>query len=158
MAKKYYAAYGSNLNIRQMMFRCPDARIIGTAELKNYRLLFKGSKTGAYLTVEKFDGGTVPLGIWEVSERDERNLDRYEGYPDFYYKTDIPLRVRGWNSGKTRLLTVFIYIMHEDRPLGISSERYLDTCFEGYMEFGFDCGFLYDADEISVKGAMGYED
>ena len=32
--KKFYLAYGSNLNVEQMQFRCPDARIVGTAEIK----------------------------------------------------------------------------------------------------------------------------
>ena len=45
--KKFYLAYGSNLNVEQMQFRCPDARIVGTAEIPNYQLLFKGSKTGS---------------------------------------------------------------------------------------------------------------
>ena len=48
--KKFYLAYGSNLNVKQMQFRCPDARIVGTAEIPNYQLLFKGSKTGSLLT------------------------------------------------------------------------------------------------------------
>ena len=50
MEKRYYIAYGSNLNVRQMRMRCPSARIIGTSVLKDYELLFKGSKTGSYLT------------------------------------------------------------------------------------------------------------
>ena len=45
--KRYYIAYGSNLNVQQMRWRCPGARIIGTSELQDYRLLFKGSKTGS---------------------------------------------------------------------------------------------------------------
>ena len=45
--KRYYIAYGSNLNVQQMRWRCPGARIIGTSELQDYRLLFKGSKTRA---------------------------------------------------------------------------------------------------------------
>ena len=49
MEKRYYIAYGSNLNVRQMRMRCPSARIIGTSVLKDYELLFKGSKTGSYL-------------------------------------------------------------------------------------------------------------
>ena len=49
--KRYYIAYGSNLNVQQMRWRCPGARIIGTSELQDYRLLVKGSKTGSYLTV-----------------------------------------------------------------------------------------------------------
>ena len=56
MEKRYYIAYGSNLNVRQMRMRCPSARIIGTSVLKDYELLFKGSKTGSYLTVEKKSG------------------------------------------------------------------------------------------------------
>ena len=49
--KKYYLAYGSNLNIRQMALRCPTAKPVGTAVIKDYELLFKGSKTGAYLKI-----------------------------------------------------------------------------------------------------------
>ena len=34
MKKRYYLAYGSNLNVHQMMYRCPTARIIGTAVIE----------------------------------------------------------------------------------------------------------------------------
>ena len=51
--KKYYLAYGSNLNVHQMKYRCPTARIVGTAVIRDYELLYKGSKTGSYLTIEK---------------------------------------------------------------------------------------------------------
>ena len=84
--KRYYIAYGSNLNIRQMRIRCPHARVIGTAVINDYELLLKGSRTGAYLTIEPKEGGEVPVAVWEVTESDETALDRYEGYPVFYYK------------------------------------------------------------------------
>ena len=61
MEKRYYIAYGSNLNVRQMRMRCPSARIIGTSVLKDYELLFKGSKTGSYLTVERSLAARFPL-------------------------------------------------------------------------------------------------
>ena len=70
MEKRYYIAYGSNLNIRQMRMRCPSARIIGTSEIPDYELLFKGSKTGSYLTIEPKDGSTVPVAAWEVTAED----------------------------------------------------------------------------------------
>lgn len=63
MEKRYYIAYGSNLNIAQMRVRCPQARIIGTSEIKDYELLFKGSQTGSYLTIEKKAGGSVPVAV-----------------------------------------------------------------------------------------------
>lgn len=79
MEKRYYIAYGSNLNIRQMKMRCPSARIIGTAEIPDYELLFKGSRTGSYLTVEPKTGENVPVAVWETTEEDEAALDHYEG-------------------------------------------------------------------------------
>lgn len=138
MEKRYYLAYGSNLDVRQMRYRCPDARVVGTAEIKDYRLLFKGSKTGAYLTIEKMVGETVPVGVWEVSTEDEKHLDRYEGYPTFYYKQELQLPITGIVSGKVRLRKAFVYIMHEERPFGIPSASYLHTCNRGYCDFGFD--------------------
>lgn len=80
MEKRYYVAYGSNLNVRQMLMRCPTARMIGTSVIQNYRLLFKGSKTGSYLTIEPATGSEVPVGVWEVSKADELALDHYEGF------------------------------------------------------------------------------
>ena len=114
MEKRYYLAYGSNLNVRQMKLRCPTARIVGTATIENYRLMFKGSKTGSYLTIEQEEGCSVPVGVWEVTEQDELRLDHYEGYPTFYYKTEMELPITGIRSGKVRQRKAFVYIMHEE--------------------------------------------
>ena len=154
MQKRYYIAYGSNLNIAQMRFRCPDARIIGTAFLNGWELLFKGSKTGAYLTIEKKKGSTVPVAVWEVSEADEERLDRYEGFPAFYYKKEMDLTFEGIRTGKQRKRPVFVYIMHEDRPIGEPSGDYLLTCVTGYKNFGFDLGVLVDAYEKCKEAAQ----
>jgi hypothetical protein len=151
MEKRYYIAYGSNLNIRQMKMRCPSARIIGTSEIPNYELLFKGSKTGSYLTIEPKEGSTVPVAAWEVTDLDEAALDRYEGFPTFYYKAEMVLPIKGIKTGKVRERPVFVYIMHEDRPLGMPSGFYVATCLEGYDNFGFDERFIYDAIEISRR-------
>ena len=126
--KRYYIAYGSNLNVRQMRMRCPHATILGTANLKGWELLFKGSKTGSYLTAT-----------------DEAALDRYEGFPNFYYKRDIRLQYKGIRTGKRRTVTAFAYIMHEDRPIGVPSNFYMRTCLEGYNTFCFNKNILIDA-------------
>ncbi len=153
MEKRYYIAYGSNLNIGQMQWRCPDARIIGTAEMKDWRLKFKGSKTGSYLTVEKENGSSVPVAVWEVSKEDEMKLDRYEGFPTFYYKKELTLPIKGIRTGKVRTRKVFVYIMHEDRPIGVPSAVYMQVCAEGYKDFGFDLGILADAYRSSKEAA-----
>ena len=138
--KKYYIAYGSNLNVPQMSYRCPDAKVIGTGEMEGWQLLFKGSKTGAYLTIETAKDGRVPIAVWEVSAADEEALDYYEGYPNFYYKTEREIKTE-----KTRKRDAFVYIMREDALAGTPSRLYVRTCLEGYQSFGFDEEFLKDA-------------
>ena len=151
MSKRYYIAYGSNLNIPQMRMRCPGARIIGTSVIEDYQLLFKGSKTGSYLTIESMEGAEVPVVIWEVTETDEKALDRYEGYPNFYYKKEMTLDIKGIRTGKVRRRDAFAYIMHEERELGIPSWYYVNTCLDGYRAFGFDEKYLFDAIRISRR-------
>ena len=144
---KYYIAYGSNLNVGQMEHRCPDAKIVGTTMLTDWQLLFKGSKTGAYLTIERKAGSKVPVAVWGVSDLDEKRLDRYEGYPTFYYKQNVLLNINGV------LRDAFVYVMHEDRKIGVPSDYYVDTCLEGYRDFGFNEIYLKKALKIS-----GYEE
>ena len=148
--KYFYLAYGSNLNVRQMKLRCPTARVVGTAEIKDYELLFKGSQTGSYLTIELKKGGIVPVAVWEVQEQDVRLLDRYEGWPRFYYKKDMEIRYKGIRTGRHRTVTAFVYIMHEDREIGIPSNRYISTCIEGYNDFEFNLNILFDAVDRSI--------
>ena len=140
---KYYVAYGSNLNKRQMMMRCPGAKPIGKGFIKGYELLFKGSKTGAYLTIEKKRGGRVPIAIWKVTKEDELSLDRYEGYPNFYYKADLKIKL------DEKEIDAFVYIMHEYRQLGVPSDYYVETCLEGYLDFEFNPLYLTKAINIS---------
>ena len=136
--KRYYLAYGSNLNVKQMVLRCPDAKPLGTGEIAGYRLLFKGSKSGAYLTIEPQEGAKVPVAVWEVSEADEKKLDRYEGFPAFYYKKELRFQYKDIRTGGRRTVNAFAYIMYENRPIGIPSDFYMRTCLEGYDAFFFD--------------------
>jgi hypothetical protein len=134
-----------------MQMRCPYAKVVGTATLEGWELLFKGSKTGSYLTIEECEGGTVPVVVWEVAESDEVALDRYEGFPVFYYKKELRLRCRGIRSGRSRAVTAFVYIMDETRPLGRPTDYYLRVCREGYEQFGFDTAILMQAVERSTQ-------
>ena len=78
-----YIAYGSNMVAEQMAHRCPGAKLIGTGYLPNHRLEFY-----LHATVERTRAhdAQVPVAVWEISEEDERSLDRYEGFPTYYTK------------------------------------------------------------------------
>lgn len=156
--RKLYLAYGSNLSLEQMGYRTRHAIPVGTATLDGYRLLFRGSKSGSYLTVEPCEGRSVPLVVWSVDEADEKALDRYEGFPSFYYKKEIQVELRSLING-TSLGPVpsFIYIMHEKRPLDTPSLNYLTVCLEGYARFGFDPEIMRQAliDSVGSRRAKG---
>ena len=103
-----YIAYGSNMVKEQMAHRCPGAKLIGTGYLPNHRLEFY-----LHATVERTrtHGANVPVAVWEISKEDERNLDRYEGFPSYYTKhrrrvvMDDGSEIRG-----------MVYIMNVIRP------------------------------------------
>ena len=56
------------------------------------------------------------------------------------------------DSGKSRPVEAFVYIMHEERRLGRPAESYVARCMEGYKAFGFDTAFLDEAYEFSCRG------
>ena len=129
--KKMYIAYGSNMDEGQMAHRCPTARLLGQTEVEGYRLLFKGSLTGAYATIEPQEGGRVPALVWEIGEADEASLDRYEGFPSFYYKKDLTVSLGGQE------VTAMVYIMDERRQKGEPSGAYYGVLERAYEKFGF---------------------
>lgn len=143
---KIYIAYGSNMDTAQMEFRCPDAKIIGTGKISGWRLMFKGSKTGNYATIERDENFSVPILLWNISEHDEKNLDRYEGFPKFYYKREIEVALDDGQS-----VTGMAYVMHEERRLGAPSESYFDKLAAAYEKFGFDLKILKGAFDYSAK-------
>lgn len=148
MNKRLYVAYGSNLNLRQMKLRCPTAKVYGKGILKDYRLLFKGSLGNAYLTVESKIGEEVPVVIWEIEPEDELSLDRYEGYPGFYYKKDLEVVLETGD-----VVTAMVYIMTGSRThLNLPSKYYLEVVKEGYESFGFDTKIIDEALKMS-KGS-----
>lgn len=151
---RYYIAYGSNLNVRQMRARCPGARITGISAIEGYELLFKGNKLGAYLTIEPKAGASVPVAVWEVSEKNELALDHYEGFPKLYYKTDMVLPVRFLRTGAVRRCRGFVYIMYEKRSLGLPRASYMADCRAGYHDVGFDEAFLAQALQRSLSGRL----
>lgn len=137
--KRYYIAYGSNLSEKQMAYRCPTAKVVGTSILKDWRLLFDGPAS-----IEECEGYEVPVLIWEIQPRDEMSLDRYEGYPSYYRKEMLDVEVNG------EILNAMVYIMNtngESKP----SDMYYNVLKQGYERFGFNKRILEKALEESKE-------
>ncbi len=128
-----------------MKVRTPDAVIVGTGILKNWRLLFR-----TYATIEKCKGYSVPVLVWKISERDEKSLDRYEGYPKFYGKQNLEIAVTSLDGNDLGVLTAMVYIMTDKASdarsvHSVPSKHYYSVLREGYKAFGFDDKILIEA-------------
>lgn len=135
---KYYIAYGSNLNKDQMKYRCPDAKLVGTGSIPDYQLLFRGGEH-AVATIEPRKGESVQFGLWEISERDEMSLDRYEGFPRLYYKQSFMINVNGKEA------EAMAYIMDPSYVIGCPSKTYYETIAQGYEDCHLDIDKLEQA-------------
>ncbi len=137
--KQLYIAYGSNINLEQMKYRCPHSRVVGTSEIKDYELEFRG-----VATIVPNKGATVPVLIWELDERDLPVLNRYEGWPRLYRQETMSFEL----NGKEVLGMAYLMNYGELSP---PSQHYYNTIFQGYRENGLDEKYLQAALENSQQ-------
>ena len=140
----FYISYGSNMNIEQMAWRCPNTEIYGIGKLYGWKLVFN-YHADIIKTGKKSD--TVPVVVWKLDDKNDlANLDRYEGYPSYYVKKRINVIME--NGEK---LKAMVYTMANDRK-GIfpPSQTYLDCIREGYEANNIDITPLYEAVHESI--------
>lgn len=151
-----YFAYGSNLDQGAMKFRCPDAVPAGPAELKNWRLTFRG-----VADIEPAQGRVVRGALWWVSKKDIKALDGYEGAPNFYEQRILEIVLA---DGTLR--EAMTYVMVDRRAygeVGLPSPHYYETIARGYRDFGLKMGTLRKAlretqDEHREQGIISYRE
>jgi gamma-glutamylcyclotransferase (GGCT)/AIG2-like uncharacterized protein YtfP len=82
-----YAAYGSNLDPRQMAHRCPHSPLRGTGWLTGWRITFGGEGwDGALPTLVEDPGSQIFVALYDVTEGDEASLDSWEGADHGLYR------------------------------------------------------------------------
>jgi gamma-glutamylcyclotransferase (GGCT)/AIG2-like uncharacterized protein YtfP len=148
-------AYGSNLNMRQMEYRCPDAVPIGPAILIGYELSFRGNRRGVGVaTVDPRPGYQVPGGLWKITDKCLVELDRYEGYPHLYDREEV----EGVTSAGQRV-TAFTYRMTPGHVIVPPSRYYYDVIREGYSDFTLEEDplliALYESKQSLIKFRRG---
>ena len=136
---KLYVAYGSNLNLKLMMDRCKSAKVLGIGLIKDYRLTFR-----KFLDIEKCDGYTVPVGVFEIFEQDEIELDIYEEYPVLYRKEEVEVQMQD------KVVTAMAYIMNDTKYI-MPTQIYLDKIIQGYKDFNFDIKYVDEALNYTKK-------
>ncbi len=138
--KRLYIAYGSNINLEQMAYRCPNSKIVSKEMLKGYELEFRG-----VATIVPNDKSEVPILIWEIDGRDEHSLDRYEGFPNLYRKELFEIEVDGEKK------ECMAYLMKKGQ-ISPPTSYYYNVINQGYEANGMDTSYLRAALEKSVYG------
>jgi len=128
-----YFAYGSNMNHSQMLSRCPDSKFLQSAYIEEYALVYDGySKTrnGPVANIVEELDSKVWGGLFEISDKDLRSLDRCEGYPRVYQRETLV--IMGRDGKEYRAITY----LRKDKLAGKPSESYRKVILQGAK----DCG------------------
>lgn len=124
--RHFYFAYGSNLCVRQMAQRCPDACDPRRARLADHDWLINERGVA---TVEPFAGSEVHGVVWQVSDRDLATLDSAEGVPVRYRRDELTVMTDNGPS------PAWVYIDHRVEA-GPPRPGYLERILDGAHHHG----------------------
>jgi hypothetical protein len=143
----FYVAYGSNMNLEQMNYRCPHSKVVGNGKLIGWKLVFNYH---ADVIRTKSISDEVPVVIWDIHKNDWDMLDMYEGYPSYYVKRNVEVVTEN-----NEIVNAVVYVMADDKK-GIfpPANGYFKGIEDGYISNGIDTKCLYDALKRSQKEMM----
>lgn len=121
-----YVAYGSNLNVQQMSYRCPGATIAFTGYLNKLEITLQGKPHRILCDRQRQKGSRVPVAVWNIDNKNEKALDLYEGYPRFYRKKNVFVQLKNGTRKKA-----MIYLLPDSATVGKPSNRYVETVLQG---------------------------
>ncbi len=133
VAVPLYAAYGSNMDPAQMKERAPHSPMAGTGWLMGWRLTFGGEDfgwEGALSTVVEDPDSQVFVVLYDVSELDAAQLDRWEGGELGLHKK---LRLRVHTLEGDVLAWIYVLDAYEG---GEPSARYLGVIADAAEQAG----------------------
>lgn len=132
-----YAAYGSNMCIKQMAYRLHDPIPVGTGIIEGWKLVFRG-----HADIVRDASSCVPTVVWEIPDDDIDMLDTYEEYPTF---REVKLVDVVLDDG--RAIWPFTYVENQrySNVFHEPDEQYLKTMLRGYEEHHIDTSYLYKA-------------
>lgn len=144
-----YISYGSNMNLSQMDYRCPNSKVVCNGKLKGWRLVFN---VHADIIKTDDEDDCVPVVAWDIADCDWENLDMYEGYPSYYIKETVNVIL---DNGKIE--KAIVYVMADNRKgFFRPTKSYFEGIEAGYIENGIDVKYLYDALSYSFNREAEY--
>ena len=136
-----YAAYGSNMDPRQMAERAPHSPLRGVGWLDGWRLTFGGEDRGwegALSTVVEDPGHQVFVALYDVTDADARQLDRWEAADLALFRR---IRVRVQTLDGEVLAWLYVLDAYEG---GLPSARYLGIIADAAEAAGAPADYVAD--------------
>ena len=143
-----YFAYGSNLHKPQMAERCPESRPAGAATLPGHRLTFQGESKrwgGGVANVVEDPTASVPGLLYDTTDACLEALDRFEGHPRFYRRTEVTVVRDGAE------VTAVTYMRVDAPPPRAPSAAYLGTIAHAYGTLGYPLAPLLAAANVTPR-------
>ena len=142
MKQKYYFAYGSNMDQKQMKERCPGAELLGTASLRNYKLAFtifsEKRNCGCADIIPDYFSAVYGL-LYRMTDSDFELLDKYEGVAEKAYQR-IRVTIEDGNGSLIEAETYEVVSKEEEHQM--PSEHYLGQILGPAQEFRFPLDYI----------------
>lgn len=150
-----YFAYGSNMDWQQMKERCPSARFVGVAVMRDHKLGFTRESTrrgcGVADAVAE-DGRSLWGVVYEITDLDLSRLDISEGYMPGRNKNSYWRReqiVYASHPLNYPITVVTYFAEREDNP-PMPNETYKNQILEGARYWHLPAEYIAELENIEV--------
>lgn len=138
-----YFAYGSNLCVKQMAKRCPDATPLGAGLLHGHRLHFPRIaddwQDAGVASVSPHEGSQVEGALYRITPRCLIALDAYEAVDEKHYY-QMYVEVHNGDGQAVQAMTYFAY--EEDGGPFHPSPEYVNVMVRGATAHGLSDTWL----------------
>ena len=143
-----YVAYGSNMNLEQMAYRCPHSKVVGNGRLYGWKLVFNVHAD----VIKGNNKNVVPVVVWDIADEDWHMLDMYEGYPSYYVKEIVNVILENGEIEEA-----VVYVMADNRK-GVCppASGYFNGIVKGCIDNGINTDYLFDALDYSYNNKTEY--
>lgn len=144
---QFYLAYGSNMNLSQMDYRCPDSFVFDKVEIPNYKFVLDRAGVASIIPSK---GHKVEALLWVVHALDVETLDMYEGVRfGCYEKTSMDVKI------DSVTLNVLVYFSLRDLSKAGYRSDYMDGIIKAAEEAKFSKEYIKELKTWNKDVKMG---
>ena len=151
-----YFAYGSNMNWEQIRKRCPSARFLGVAAMRNQRIAFTRKSTKRCCGVADVvpeNGRTVWGVVYEICDHDIGALDFSEGYrpnrnENSYWRRECMVFL---DNDDKQPLTVHTYFAEHQQNPPCPNAEYMELILSGARYWHLPQEYIHELQQMEVS-------